>query len=105
MGVVTELCEVPHLSEFISEELDARNWDMSQLAAAMAQASGERWGKCKLMLDMYFIVGPTDASCRLGDAMADMLGKSFGVSKQYFLNLEAAWLRDQGVVDKESSDV
>ena len=99
-----DMPDVPHLSEFISDEMDARNWDMAQLATAMAQASGDEWGKCKLMLDMFFIVGPDDTRCRVGDTMADMLAKSFGISKPFFLNIEAAWLRSKGIEADANSD-
>ena len=86
---------VPHPSVFIQDEMDARNWTRDHLAVAMAQTAGEDTpGKCRMMLDAYFIVGPQDDRMRIGDVMAGMLSGAFGVSAQHFLNLEAAWLND-----------
>lgn len=81
----------PHPSEFIEDEMNERGWTRPRLARAM----GGDIGKNLLALDLYFIVGPGNKRCRLGDGMAHQLSNAFGVSKDFFLNLEAGWIASQ----------
>lgn len=93
--------EVFHPSELIQDELAARCWDKFDLAARMGGDPHHN----VLMLDIYFIVGPTRRNCRIGDVMAHQLGVALDVSHQFFLNLEAAWLAHpstQGLVACDS---
>jgi HTH-type transcriptional regulator/antitoxin HigA len=80
-----------HPSEFIQDELDARGWTLADLAARMGS---ESYALNRLSLDMYFAVGPTEPNCRIGEETAERMGRAFDVSPQFFLNLEAAWLRE-----------
>ena len=78
-----------HPSEIIQDELDARGWDLDDLATKM---HSKDWGITRLALDMYFIVGPQRANCRIGEEMAHQMASAFGVSKELFVNLEKLWL-------------
>ena len=80
----------PHPSVFIQEEMDARNWDRWALARRMGGDSGLN----RLCLDLYFEVGPEKTNMRLGDT-ADKLAVAFGMSAEFFRNLEALWLRKE----------
>ncbi len=80
--------EAFHPSVFIKDELRARRWSKAKLAARMGGDTAINL----LALDMYFIVGPGEPGCRLGD-MVFQLGAAFGVSPAYFRNLEKAWLK------------
>lgn len=77
--------EVFHPSEFIQDELDARGWTLWDLAFRMGPDAPLE----KLGLDFYFLCDP---GIRLGDDGAAALGRAFGVSPEYFLNLERMWL-------------
>lgn len=83
--------EVPHPSVFVAEEVAARGWTPDELALRL----GGYRDMNVLALCMYFAVGPTHTNCRIGDSLAAALDRAFDVSPGYFLNLEAAWLRNQ----------
>lgn len=78
-----------HPSEFIREEMEARGWSMDMLAMRMSP----EFGITRLSLDMYFAIGPTEPNLRIGEKSARGLARAFGVSPDYFLNIEAAWLK------------
>ena len=78
-----------HVSDFIQEELDARGWSRADLANAMGM---ECCVRNMLVLDVLFEVGPTHPNCRLGRETAERIGGAFGVSADFLLNLERAWL-------------
>lgn len=90
---MTEIAPVEHPTVFIQEELDARGWDRWDLAHHMGGVIAIN----KLSLDMYFEVGPDQPDLLLGDETANQLGRAFGVSPEFFLNLHAAWRRAQHV--------
>ena len=81
-----------HPSVFIQEEADARKWSRETLAVAMAATTAGDAGEYLLMLDLYAEVGPNDARLRMGDHMADGLAGAFGVSRDFWLNIERSWL-------------
>lgn len=81
--------DVPHPSEFLQEELDARGWDNADLAIRMGGDPAINL----LASDMYRLVGPNDPRMLLGAEMSAQLSKAFGVSAEFFLNLHAAWAR------------
>ncbi|MHC5536846.1 hypothetical protein ACYOEI_01070 [Singulisphaera rosea] len=81
--------EVFHPSVFIKDELEARGWTLDMLAMRM----GPEFGINRLSLDLYIEVGPTEPGMRIGDLSAEALGRAFDVSPEFFLNLEAAWLK------------
>jgi hypothetical protein len=85
-----------HPSVIIAEELEARGWDRNDLALAMVGGDLDQFGVTRLSLDFFFEVGPTDTALRIGDEMAAQLSRAFGVSKGFFLALEAAWLAAAG---------
>ncbi len=81
--------EMFHPSVFIQEEMDARGWDRDMLALKM----GPAFGRNRLVLDIYFEVGPTNLNMLLGQRLATQIGQAFGVSPEMLLNLHAAWAR------------
>lgn len=81
--------EVFHPSIFIQEEMDARGWDRCELARRM----GGDYRQRRLEIDLYFEVGPAEPNLLIGDA--EDLARAFGVSAEFFRNLEAAWRRQQ----------
>lgn len=82
---------VPHPSEFIAEEMAARGWSRDRLAIEMGGDAAIN----RLTLDLYFDLGPDKTNMRLGRS-ADDLARAFGVSPDFFRNLEKAWLKDRG---------
>lgn len=82
-----------HPSTFILEEMAERGWDAGDLALAMAAAgSDESASLWELAFQMYAEVGPTDPSCRLGEEMAGLLDKTFGLSCGFWQRMENTWL-------------
>ena len=91
-----DMIAIPHPSNFIAEELIARRWDAETLALKMALI-GDDYGTNRLMVDFYEIVGPEKTNMRMGPVMSYRLAEVFGVSQQFLLNLERAWLVSKGV--------
>lgn len=83
-----------HPSEIIYDELKAREWTLSNLANRMG---AESCARNKLVLDMYFAVGPNHTTCRLGAETAAQIAQAFDVSPEFIINLENAWLKSKGV--------
>lgn len=79
--------EAFHPSEYIREEMDARDWGTGTMAARM----GGDYHTNKLALEMYLRAGPLDRNLRLGMMAADV-ARAFGTSVEYWENLERAWL-------------
>lgn len=79
---------IPHPSEYVREEMEARGWTMHDLAVRMTLHDFE---VNQLALEMYFAVGPTDAHAHVGDTMDAQLCRAFGVSQGFFTRLEKAW--------------
>lgn len=86
--------KVEHPSSYIKEEMLARGWSRSDLANRMGH---ERCARNKLLLDLYFEVGPKRTNLRLDVDTANLLGKAFSVSPHLFLNLQTAWLEAHGI--------
>ena len=84
-----------HPTSFIDDELDARGWTLETLALQIATATGEDLAKPGMILLAYWDIGPKSSKMRMGDWLASALSQAFGITAQYFLNLEAAWLKDQ----------
>lgn len=82
--------EALHPSVFIQEQLDARGWTLRDLAARMAAYD---YNINLAALEMYLAIGPDQPSLRIGQRSADRMAHAFGVSAEYFLNLERAWLK------------
>ena len=85
--------EVFHPSVYIKDELEARGWTLDMLAMRM----GPEFGINRLSLDFYFEFGPTEPNMRIGEVSAKALGRAFGVSPQFFLNMEKEWLKGQNL--------
>lgn len=88
-----------HPSEFIAEELIARGWSADDLAQRMSDGTARDFGVCRLSLDFYDQIGPDNACMRIGAETAGRLAKAFSVSAEFFLNLEADWLRTLSTQD------
>lgn len=80
--------EITHPSEYIREEMDARDWGIPSMARAM----GGDYDIQGLALGMYLSIGPINPGLRLG-AMADDIARAFGTSAELWQNLEKSWLR------------
>jgi hypothetical protein len=83
--------EMFHPTVFIQEEMDARGWDLDDLAFEMIRDDRDHWGVTRLALDFYFEVGPDMPNMRIGERSAAQLAHAFGVSAEFFLNLERSW--------------
>lgn len=89
-----------HPSEIMTEEMESRGWDRDRLAVEMVSGSDDSYGIVRLALDLYFEVGPTDPRVRIGARTAEQLGRAFGVSPEFFLNLERSYL--EGKIAEEA---
>lgn len=85
------MSDVPHPSEFIAEEMIARQWSADDLAWAMCDGTARDAGLCRLALDFYDVIGPDEPMMVMGEVTATKLGKAFDVSPAYFLALEDNW--------------
>ena len=83
-----------HPSGFIADELVARKWTPDMLIDAMMQHYSEDRTKLELMVSMYFEVGPTTKSLRLGERLIDLLHRVFGTSREVWAGIEKSWLDD-----------
>lgn len=91
------MVDTPHPTQLIEDELIARGWTADQLAIEMAGGEGEEAGKQRLVLDLYFEIGPDDTNMRLGEETTLALSRAFSVNPQFLRNLELAWLQSKGV--------
>lgn len=86
--------EVFHWTEFLSEELEAREWSWDLLTTLlMVERNKEEWGRVKLELDLWRHVGPTRKNIIFSEAFAKELGAVFGTSHELWLNLHATWMK------------
>lgn len=89
--------EVFHPSVFIREEMEARGWNIQLLSIAMSEEDDAmEIAINRMTLDLYFDLDPKITNARLGKETASKLARAFDVSPDYFLNLEAAWLKGVG---------
>ncbi len=79
-----------HPATFIEEEMKARNWTRDRMAATNADDPG----MCRLKLDLYLDVGPTDARLRIGKTDSQ-ISAAFGLLDGFFQRMEDAWLAAQ----------
>ena len=93
MGEVIDWRGAPdmHPANFIAEEMEARGWTRDRMAVAMAQHSQDTPPMCRVKLDLYLEVGPTDDRLRLGPTGHE-IDRAFGVSDGMMHRLEASWL-------------
>lgn len=78
--------KTPHPREFMWEEMSARGWTLAHLASRM---DGDTL-RNRALLSLYFR-HPT-GDLLLGNSIAHRLGVAFGLSAEFFLDLEKAWL-------------
>lgn len=78
MSIAAQLNEVPHPGEFIRDELDARGWAQRDLAYILGMKEQA--------------INPIMSGKRgISPDMAQSLSKAFGISAEYFLNLQKAY--------------
>lgn len=95
--------DVPHVSENIAEEMQARGWDADTLASLlMLKRFPDEWGKIRLELGLFFAVGPTTKKLLFKDDFAAELAGVFKVSPEFLTNMHAAWL-ERGVERKKET--
>ncbi len=101
--------EVFPVRDYIREEIQARGWTLDKLATEMTRRLPDetttiaewkkQWGITRLTLDFIMeqpeLEAGQDFKLALGEDTARDLGKAFGCSHQFFLNLEAAWRAGQ----------
>ena len=63
----------------------------------LAMRMGPEFGINRLSLDLYLQVGPTEPSMRIGNESAKALGRAFGVTPEFLLSIEKAWLEAQAL--------
>lgn len=80
-----------HPSHYIREEMDEREWGPKDVTARFT-STGDEWSVDALAFQMLMAVGGTNTNCRMGADLAQRLSEAFGVSAEFFLNLETAWL-------------
>ena len=79
-----------HPSVHILDEMAARNWTRNRMAVSMAMHSADSPGICRLKLDLYLDVGPTDDRLRVGRTGPE-IDHAFGLSVGFVQRLEDAW--------------
>lgn len=79
-----------HPAEYIQEELDERGWTLRDLVFRMRRYEDAKdWAINMLTFEMYMAV--REPGVVLDEEMARDLGTAFGVSAEFFLNLDRAW--------------
>ena len=83
----TRVTEAFHPSEYIREEMDARDLSIGDVARLLPGDAAVN----ELTLRLYLTVGPKNSGLRIG-ALADGLSHVFNTSPELWRNLETAWL-------------
>jgi hypothetical protein len=81
--------EVFPLAEYISEELEARRWTTTDAALRMGDTSEKGFTRNLMSLDLLMCV--QSDKLVFDDALLGKLSTVFGVSAQFFRNLDTAW--------------
>jgi plasmid maintenance system antidote protein VapI len=84
-----DLAQAWPVGHFIQEELEARGWTTADLASRMGGETAKERSLDRLGVEFLIAVDSPDLT--LGIAGSEKLGKAFGVSPQYFLNLEKTY--------------
>lgn len=96
--------EIPHLTEFLAEEMETRGWSRDVLATLLlVERFKEDWGKTKLELDLWFEVGPRRKNILFTEKFSGELATVFGVSPELLRNLHARWM-SHGLVKLDDED-
>ena len=87
--------EVYPVAHFVKEEMEARGWSLEDL---LNRLPGER-DVNQLTLEIMTATPDFDhdirKDMRLGEEMARILAHAFGTSKEFWMNLDAAWVKHQ----------
>ena len=86
---MTTPAEVFCLANFLCDEMEERGWTTVDVALRMAQATGREYGIEKLIIDMALAV--QEDGLLYDDTTIAGLAAAFGVSPQFFRNLDAVW--------------
>lgn len=81
-----------HVSEYIQEAMDARGWDLEDLALRMGTEA--EYGVNLLTLELTFAVAQDPKLAMqsyMGEKTANALGRAFGSDPQTWLRLDAAY--------------
>ena len=70
---------------YVKEEIDARGWTTADLASRM----GGDHAIDQLIVELMIAVG--DKNMLLTPETAEGLARAFGLSSEYFINLDRAW--------------
>ena len=76
--------------EFIEEEMRARGWTANDVAERMGDDGSLRQRSINLLL-VHMLVEVRDTGMIVDEESAAKLGRAFGTSPQFFLNLDAVW--------------
>ena len=71
--------------ELVFEEMLERDWRLSDISHRMGGTSWQERNKDNAALHMYLVVAN---DCILGEEMCRKLSKAFGMSPEFFVNLE-----------------
>lgn len=88
---------VPHVAEYIEEEMRKRGWTVEDVALRMENdlyRSEEEYEIDLLTVELTLAV--RDLRCGIGQETARKLGVAFSVSPDLFLNLDKAWRESIG---------
>lgn len=93
---------IPHISEYIQEELDASGWSRDDLALQMAlSAPGGKKNRHIWKLILAFLMDLRDPAILLDPDTAAAIGAAFGTSYRLWRKLHEAWLEQQRAVPIE----
>jgi len=82
------------VAEAIIDELLERDWSIGRLVVSAGKTENPEYGITFLAIQMYLMLDETNM--RLGD-LVDDLAKGFGVSREFFVNLENEAIKRESV--------
>jgi plasmid maintenance system antidote protein VapI len=86
---------VPHVADYIEEELHERDWSVGDLASKMGYKTDKEYGVDHLTVQMILALSAKDVTCTIGKPTMEKLAQAFGTSPELFVNLDAAWRDSQ----------
>lgn len=79
--------------EFILDEIEARGWTEEDLAYRMGASTEDEFAQNLLTLHLIIEFPEYKGrATRMGDGVAEQLGKAFGTSAELWANLETSWI-------------
>lgn len=85
-----EPAQVFHLAEFLSDEIEAREWTTTDVAIRMGGTEDEV-ARNLLVIDLIMCVHKD--GLLISDKSFSGLARAFDISEQFFRNLDAQWRR------------